>query len=95
MEVIGADLCGRNISRNGEDRHARTMAIEQSIDEMQISGPATARAHREFAGHMRLGTGRKGGNLFVAHMQPLNLSLATNGVDQAVEAVTDDAIDSA
>ena len=43
---------------------------------------------------MRFGTSRKGGNLLVAYMHPLNLGLPANGIGQAVEAVTDDSVNS-
>ncbi len=49
----------------------RALAIEQAVDEMQIAGAAAAGADGEVAGEMRVGAGGEGGDLFVAHVQPL------------------------
>ena len=43
---------------------------------------------------MRFGADRKGDNLLLAHMHPLNLTLAANFVGKGVEAVANDATDS-
>jgi len=77
----------------GEDGDARAMAIEQSVNEMQVAGPAAARTNGEPAGQMRLGTSCKDRNLFVPHMDPLYLAVAANGIGQAIQAVADDSID--
>ncbi len=70
------------------------MAIEQSVDEVQVPWPAAAGADGERSGQMRFGAGREGGHLLVADMHPLNHGLAANGIGQAVEAVANDAINS-
>src|ERR1700674_4512557 len=41
---------------------------------------------------MRLGTGGKGRDLLVPHMNPLDLSLAADRIGQPVQAVADDAV---
>src|SRR5882672_3770173 len=93
LKISGADLGRRDLRRNGKHRHARAMAVEQSVDEMQVSGPATARAHRELTGQMRLGARREGCHLLVPDMHPLDPTLAAQRVGQSVQAVADDAID--
>ena len=42
---------------------------------------------------LRFGAGREGGDLFVADVQPLELTLLADGVCQPVQAIPDDAID--
>jgi len=69
------------------------VTIEQPIDQVQIAWSAATRANSEFARQMGFGTRRKGGNLFVPDMHPLDLAVAANGVSNAVEAVADDAVD--
>ena len=69
------------------------MAVEQTVDEVQVAGPATAGADGERAGEMSVGTGRERSDLLVAHMEPLDLALAADRVGQAVQAVADDAVD--
>jgi hypothetical protein len=69
------------------------VTVEQSIDQMQITGAATAGTHGELARQVRLGAGRESGNLFVPDMNPRDLALAAERVGQTVQAVADDAID--
>jgi hypothetical protein len=70
------------------------MAVEQSVDEVQIAGPAAAGTNGELAGQVRFGAGREGRDLFVPDVDPLDLTLSSQSVGQAIEAVADDAIDS-
>jgi hypothetical protein len=44
---------------------------------------------------MRLGAGREGGDLFMADVNPLDLALSSQRVGTPIEAVADDAVDSA
>jgi hypothetical protein len=68
------------------------MAIEQTIDEVQISRAAAAGAHRERACHVRLGTRCERGNLLMPDVHPLDLALPTKRVGQTVETVTDNSV---
>src|SRR5208282_2564989 len=67
--------------------------VEQPVDQVQVARAAAAGADGKLAGQMRLGARGEGGDLLVADMQPLDLSLTANGVGQAVKAVADDAVD--
>src|ERR1700722_12046720 len=69
------------------------MAIEKSIDQMQIARSATSRANGQAAGQMRLGACREGGNFFVPDMDPFDLALPAERIRQTVQAVADNAID--
>ena len=60
---------------------------------MQVARSATACTVRERARQVRLCTRRKGGNLLMADMHPLDLALAANGIGDAVQAIADDAVD--
>ncbi len=60
---------------------------------MQISRTAGAGAHRELARDLGFAGGCEGGHLFVADVEPPELSVGAQGLGQAVEAVADDAID--
>jgi hypothetical protein len=84
----GVDMRG-----DGKHRHARAMAIEQAVDEMQVTRPATAGAHRELSGQMRLDPCGERTRLFIANVHPSDLALPTNGIGDAVERVADDRID--
>ena len=55
-----------------DDGHARAVAIEQAVDEMEVAGAAASRADGEFAGDMRVGAGGERRDLLMADMQPLD-----------------------
>jgi hypothetical protein len=87
---ISADgICARDC----QHRHARPVAVEQAVDQVQVSWPAASGADRELSRQMRLGAGRKGGDLLVPDMDPFDLALASDRVGQPVEAVANDAVD--
>ena len=69
------------------------MAVEKAVNEVQIARPAAASTNGQLARQMRLGTSRKGGDLFVPDVDPLDLALASQSVGEAVEAIADNAID--
>ena len=73
LKIVDADFAARDMGRDGKNRHAAAVAIEQTVDQMQIARTAAAGANRELAGEMRLGAGREGGALLVPHMDPLDV----------------------
>src|SRR5207248_2789699 len=93
LKVAGADLGRRNLRRDREHRHARPVAIEESVDQVQITWPATAGADRQFARQMRLGARGESGDLLVSDVHPLDLSLAADRIGQTIQAIADDAVD--
>ena len=76
LEIAGADLGRRDLRGDRKHRHARSVAIEQAVDQVQIARPAAPRADGELTREMCLRTRREGGNLFVPDMHPLDLALA-------------------
>src|SRR6267378_2139921 len=68
------------------------MAIEQTVDEVQISRAEAAGAHGKRACHVRLGTRRERGCLLTPDVHPLDLALAAQGLGQAVQTVADDSV---
>ncbi len=93
LEIAGADLGRRYLCGDAEHGDPRAVAVEQAVDEMQITGPAAAGADGELTRQMRLGARRESCDLLVAHVDPLDLALAPQRVGQPVQAVADDAID--
>ncbi len=55
---------------------------------MEVSWAAAARADRQSSGELGFSTGREGGSLLVAHVDPFYRSLASEGVAQAVQGVS-------
>jgi len=93
LEISGADLRRRDLRRNRKHGHARAVAVEEAVDEVQVARPATARANSEFARQMRLGASRKGSDLLVPDMDPLDFALSSQSVGEAIETIADYAID--
>src|SRR6516165_8721424 len=91
LKVAAADFGRRDLRGNAEHRHARSVTIEQAIDQVQIARSAAPGADSEFAHQMRLGASRKTGNLLVPEMHPLDLALAPDRVGQPVQAIADNA----
>jgi hypothetical protein len=60
---------------------------------VQIAGAAAAGADGKFAGQVRLSASRESRDFFVPNVDPLDFALPAYRVGQAVEAVTDDAVD--
>jgi len=69
------------------------VTVEQAIDEVKVAGSAAPRADSKLTCQMSLGTGRECGDFFVAHVNPLDLSLPSDRVSQTIEAVAHNAID--
>src|SRR5262249_33644722 len=92
LKVVGADFRGRNVSGDRQDRHTRTVAVEQAVDQVQVTRSATAGADREVSGQVRLGAGSERGHLLVPDVDPLDRPLPPNGSVETIQAVADDAI---
>ena len=83
-----------------QHRGARALRIVQAINEMKVAWTAGAGAHGELASQLRLGCGSEGGGLLVAYVDPIDPTLGrtaglTDGVDDGIEGVPYDAVDSA
>ena len=85
LKVIAPDLAARDLRRDCYHRHARAMAIEEPVDQVQIAWPTTAGANRERAGQVRLRACRKGGRLLVPCVDPVDRSFRSQCVCDAVE----------
>jgi hypothetical protein len=70
------------------------MSIEESVDQVKVTGPAAATAGREFPAELSLGARRKRGSFFVAHVNPLNFAIYLQSVRHRIQAVADDAVKS-
>src|SRR6202140_4177714 len=92
LEISGAEFGRGDRRRNGKHGYARALTIEQPVDEVQIAGSTASGADRKLSCQVRLGTGRKGRDLLVPHMNPFDLALAADRIGQPVQAVADDAV---
>ena len=80
---------------DGNNRQPGPVAVEQSIDKMEVAGTAASGTDRKRAGDMRIGAGRERGDFLMAHMQPLNAAMPAQRIGEAVQAVPNDAVDPA
>ncbi len=60
------------------------MTIEQTIYEVQVARPAAAGAHRESICDVGLCSSSERSDLFMPHMEPLDLALPSNSIRQTV-----------
>lgn len=87
LEITEADLARWDVAGDGKHRHMVALAIEQTIDEMEIAWPATSRADGELARRRRIGACRKRACLFVANMHEDNAAVLAELPVDRVEAV--------
>src|ERR1700761_2380252 len=87
LEISAADFSTRNLRGDGQDRHAASLAVIQTIDQMQISRPAAASADGQFPSEMCFGSGRECGRLFVTDMNPLDILARSDRVGDAIQRI--------
>jgi hypothetical protein len=80
LEIARADLGRGDVGRDGQNRHARAMAVEQTVDEVQIARPAAPGTNGEGARQMRVRAGGESGDLLVPEVYPLDLALASDRI---------------
>src|SRR6266403_3745902 len=81
------------MSRDRHHWHPRAVAVEQTIDEVQVARAATSGADRETTCDMRVPAGGERGDFLVPDMQPLHAAMAAQCIGEAIEAVANDSID--
>ena len=79
LKVACADLNLGDMRGDRENRHPAAMAVEQSIDQVQVAGPAAACTHRKRSGQIRFGSGGKRGNPVILPKSVLNAVMRLEG----------------
>ncbi len=94
LEIAGADLGRGNVGCDRDHRHARAMAIEEAVDEVQAS-PARSCPAQTASLPVRCASGAcgEGRHLLMPHMQPLDAAVAAERVRKSVQTVANDAVD--
>src|SRR5258708_13573442 len=72
LEVSASNLIARDLRRNGEHRNPAAMAIVKTVDQVQISGTAAARTHRQSSRQMSFRTRRECCRLLMPHIHPIH-----------------------
>ena len=70
LEVLRADLGAWDVRRDRQHRHPAALCVEKAVDQVQVAGPAAARADREAVGQRGVGGRCECGRLLVTHMLP-------------------------
>ena len=100
LEVVRTDLDAGNVRGDGQHRGLGALGVVQTIDEVKVARAAGTRAHGKLASELSLGGSGEGGCLLVTHVHPVDTALGGStglayGVDDGIERVPDDAVDTA
>src|SRR6202012_5046566 len=95
VKIAAPDLGARNMRGNRQHRYTRTVTVEQAVDQMQVTGAATAGADRELAGEMGLGAGGERRGFLMPGMNPVDIAAPPQRFRDAVEAIADHTVDAA
>src|SRR6202521_2087445 len=93
LEIIDADLGARNVRRYRENRRSAAVAIEESVDQMQISRSAAPGAYCQFAGQLSLRARRESRRLLVPNRHPFDLPPLTECIGESIKRIADGAVD--
>ena len=61
------------------------MRVIQAVNKVEIPGPATSGTDSETPGELRFGAGRKRTRLLMADVNPFDLYVLMNGIDDAIQ----------
>jgi hypothetical protein len=93
LKVHASDLVAGDVCGDGENGNAAAVAVEEAVDEMEISGPAACGADGERASEVGFGSGGEGGDLFVADVHPLKRAVFAKGIGEAIQGVSRESVD--
>jgi hypothetical protein len=94
LKVVCADFTARNLSSDGKYGSHTSVSIIQSVDQVEITRPATTRADGQLPGDLRLSSGCERAGLFMADLHPGNALVTAEGVNNAVQRISGHAVDS-
>ena len=92
LEIAAADLLPRDLRGDRQHRYPAAVGVEQAVDQVQVAGPATARAHCHLPGQRRLGGGREPGGLLMSHVLPGDCPVAAQRIGEPVQRVAGNAV---
>ena len=94
LKIAAADFSAGNLRGDSEDGDTVTMTVVEPVDQMEIPGAATARANGQASGEMRFRASGKRRRLLMSDVNPARVLAPANGIRDAVERVTCDAVHS-
>jgi hypothetical protein len=91
LKVIAADLIAGDMRSDGQDRNPASVTIVQTIDQVEITWPATPGAHCQRSCEMCFCPSRERGDFLVTHVDPTDVLAGANGVRDPIEGISSDA----
>ena len=92
LEVLPADLLGRDVRGDGQHRDPAAVGVEQAVDQVQVARSAAGRAHRQLPGQRRLRGRRERGRLLVPDVLPGDRAVPAHRVGEPVQRVPRDPV---
>ncbi len=89
LEVAESDLARRDVRGEREDGGHGPVGVVEAVDEVQVAGAAGAGAGRQLSGDLCLRSGGERGRLLVPDLDPVDVRVAADRVDDRVETVAD------
>ncbi len=93
LKIRRTKLSTGNLRRNRQDRNAAAMTIEETVDEMQVTGTTASGADREPIRQMRFRASSKSRRFLVPHVDPLDLFMFADGIRESIERISRQAVD--
>ena len=93
LEVLRSDLTARDMRRDREHGYPAAVRVEQSVDQVQITGTTTAGAHREFTGDRGVTSCGEGGSFLVPDVLPRHAVVPADRVGEPVQRIARKTVD--
>jgi hypothetical protein len=94
LKISAPDFIAWNLRRNGENRNTAAMAVIEPIDQMHVTGTATASADCQTPCEMCFRSSSKRCRLFMPYVNPLNSFACANRIRDPVKRVAGNAVNS-
>jgi hypothetical protein len=95
LKKVGANFARWYLRGNCQDGSERFVGVVKAVDEVKVSGATAPGTDSEIACQLRFGASRKGACFLVADVDPFDLFIAMNGVDDAVQGIAYDTVNPA
>ncbi len=94
LKIAAADFSAWNLRSYGENRNTATVTVVEPVDQMQVTGTATAGADSQLSREMRFRASGKRRRLLMSHVNPARVLSPANCIRDAVERVACEAVNS-
>ena len=92
LEEAGANFFTRDVGGQCQDAGAVAVGVVQPLHQVSISRPAGGGAHGEFTSNEGFCASGESCGFLIVDVDPFHVLVAANGIDDGVQAVTDEAV---